>query len=157
MDQLLAKDMLQLQIDLAKLINSYKKVTTVQHSKRHQTNTIWRVTKKLTKLNKDTSNNKWKDKTKELMKMDKSCFPLKITNLTYKLLEMERGSSFRLNNNKLLKLIEPRILKRWGNCSIFVVEEIILLILREMVMSSVMVLELSAQLDMVGQRRCSHL
>lgn len=155
MDQLLAKGMQQPQTDLVKLTNSCRKAMTAQHSKRHQTNTTWKVTKKLMKPSKDTSNSKQKDKTKEPTKMDKSCSPLRTINQTYRQLEKEKDNSCRPNSNRLLKPIEHRTLRRWGNCSTSAVGEIIPLILREMAMSSVMVLELSALLDMVGQRRCS--
>ena len=156
MDQLLAKGTQQLQTDSVKLTNSYKKVMSALHFKRRPTNTIWKVIKKLTKLSKDTWNNKQKDNIKEPMRMDKSYFLLRTINQMYKQSEKERGNSSKPNNSRLLKPTEHRTLKRWGNCSIFAVEEIILSISREMVMSSVMALELSAPLDMVGQRRCSH-
>ena len=157
MDQSLAKGMQQLQTDSVKLTNSYKKVMSAPHSKRRPTNTIWKVIKRLTKLSKDTWNSRQKHSIKVPMRMAKSYFPLRTINQMCRQSEKERDNSSRPNNSRLLKPIEHRTLRRWGNCSIFAVEEIILSISQEMAMSSVMALELSAPLDMVGQRRCSHL
>lgn len=104
MDQLLVKDMQQHQIDSAKQINSNKRLKKETPIKRHQTNTIWRATKKPMKLNKDISNNKWKAKTKESMKKRRSCFHLKIIKTVIN--KMKERDSIILNNI-LLKLIEP--------------------------------------------------
>lgn len=121
----LARCMRLLPIDSAKRIHRSTRLRTAQPSKRPQTSTTWKATKKLSskKSKGCVSNNNRSNQTK---KKPSNCSLSKATKRTSKeVKKSNRGSSCKPSNMSFRKHIELRTLRRWVNCSKYAADAII--------------------------------